>query len=57
MERWEYCLKHSSTGVDMLARTRVENLLNSAGREGWELVAVERHEDDSLFIMKRRIQG
>jgi hypothetical protein len=41
----------------MLARTRVENLLNSAGREGWELVAVERHEDDSLFIMKRRIQG
>jgi hypothetical protein len=49
MERWEYCLKHGATGIDMLTRGQVENLLNAAGTDGWELVAVERHEDESLL--------
>jgi hypothetical protein len=57
MERWEYCLKQSSMAVDMLSRGHVETLLNTAGREGWELVAVEKQEGEHLLIMKRLLPG
>ena len=55
MDTWEYSVKLETDGAltDMLNQCNLENNLNNAGREGWDLVSAIPAGSDLLIIMKR----
>lgn len=55
MDKWEYLVELETDGAitDMLNRGHLENNLNNAGEEGWELVSAIPAHNDLLLIMKR----
>ena len=55
MNTWEYTVELVCDGAltDLLDRSRLENTLNNAGRDGWELVSTIPTGNDLLLIMKK----
>ena len=55
MDTWEYLVKLETDGAltDMLNRGHLEGTLNSAGRDGWDVVCAIPAGNDLLIIMKR----
>ena len=55
MDKWEYTVELVSDGAltGLLGRSGLENTLNNAGRDGWDLVSTIPTGSDLLVIMKR----
>ena len=55
MDTWEYLVKLETDGAltDMLNRGHLEDSLNNAGKEGWDLVSAIPAGSDLLIILKR----